>query len=57
MQKHNKEDSGSLYAGNKIIGWLDDAGVTDVYKLKGKPVECVFEGVNLKSWRILKEVL
>ena len=41
----------------KIKKWLDDAGVKDVYELKGKPVECTFDGLELKSWRILTEVL
>lgn len=41
----------------KIKKWLDDAGVKDVYALKGKPIEATFEGDTLKDWRILKEVL
>ena len=41
----------------EIKKWLDDAGVKDVYELKGKPVECTFDGMELKSWRILTEVL
>lgn len=36
---------------------LDDAGVMNVNSLKGKPVEVVFDGNTLKSWRILKDVL
>lgn len=36
---------------------LKDAKVDSVEKLKGKPVECTFEGNSLREWRILKEVL
>ena len=41
--------------------WLDqlmtEAKVTDVRKLIGKPIEAIFNGNTLKSWRILTEVL
>ncbi len=36
---------------------LKDAGVDDVSKLKGKPVEFTFASNTLMSWRILTEVL
>lgn len=36
---------------------LSQAKVDDVAKLKGKPVELTFDGMSLKSWRILTEVL
>jgi hypothetical protein len=36
---------------------LESARVSDVSGLKGKPVEIVFENNQLKSWRILTEVL
>lgn len=36
---------------------LKDAKVSDVSKLKGVPVEVVFDGNQLKEWRILTEVL
>ena len=41
----------------KISDLLRDAKVDDVMKLKNVPVECTFEGFELKDWRILKEVL
>lgn len=40
-----------------ISDLLNDAKVSDVYQLKGKPVEVVFEKNCIKSWRILKEVI
>lgn len=36
---------------------LNEAKVGSVDKLKGKPVELIFEGNTLKDWRILTEVL
>ena len=36
---------------------LTKAKKTDVAQLKGVPVEAIFEGNALKSWRILEEVL
>ena len=36
---------------------LKDAKVDSVDKLKNIPVEVTFEGVMLKEWRILTEVL
>ena len=36
---------------------LRKAKVQEVSKLKGIPIECTFEDMNLKSWRILEEVL
>ena len=41
----------------KIAGWLNEAKVDSVDQLKGKPVEVTFDGNQLKSWRILTEVL
>lgn len=45
----------------KTIRYMDklihEAGVSDVYKLVGTPVEVEFDGTILKSWRILTEVL
>ena len=40
-----------------ISDLLKDAKVNSVDQLKGKPVECTFEGNKLVSWRILKEVI
>lgn len=41
--------------------WLDqlmtDAKVTDANKLVGKPIEATFDGLQMKSWRLLTEVL
>jgi len=43
--------------GKKIIELLRDAKVDAVSKLVGKPVEIFFDGLSLKTWRILTEVL
>lgn len=40
-----------------ISGLLADAKVESIKDLKGVPVEATFEGMTLKEWRILKEVL
>lgn len=40
-----------------ILDLLKQAKVDDVAKLVGIPVECTFEGMQLKSFRILTEVL
>jgi hypothetical protein len=36
---------------------MRDAGITDVTKLLGKPIEVSVKGNVLQSWRILTEVL
>jgi hypothetical protein len=36
---------------------LKDAKVRSVDKLKGIPVEAIFDGNVLKEWRVLTEVL
>lgn len=45
----------------KSFLWLADlcekAGVQDAQALVGQPVEIVFDGNKLESWRILEEVL
>lgn len=40
-----------------VAGLLKSAKVSSLDKLKGIPVEVEFEGLSLKSWRILEEVL
>lgn len=40
-----------------VIATLKDAKKNDVSKLVGAPVEVTFEGMILKSWRVLTEVL
>jgi hypothetical protein len=40
-----------------IAKLLEQAKVDDVDKLVGKPVECTFDGMTLKSWRLLTEVI
>lgn len=40
-----------------ISDLLDKAKVSDIYQLKGIPVEAEFEKNSLKNWRILTEVL
>jgi hypothetical protein len=36
---------------------LKDAKVDSIDKLKGIPVEVTFDGVRLKEWRVLTEIL
>jgi hypothetical protein len=40
-----------------VSGLLKEAKVDDVSRLVGKPIEATFDGMTLKSWRILMEVL
>lgn len=42
---------------DKLVKVMRQAKVDDVSKLKGKPVECEFEGNMLKTWRILEEAI
>lgn len=57
--KWTEEDRSRQY--DEIIRYVSDllnaAKVEDVAGLKGKPVEATFDGMQLKSWRILTEVL
>lgn len=58
--KWTEEDQAREWArANKFVKKLmNDAEVTSLDKLIGKPVEVTFDGTNtLVSWRILKEVL
>ena len=41
----------------KIKQYLEDAKVNKLSELIGKPVEVIFKGSSLDSWRILTEVL
>jgi len=41
----------------KVNKLLQDAKVKTIDELKGKPIEVINEGLKLKSWRILTEVL
>lgn len=54
-----EEDRDSWYAEimRYVSTLLMEAKVDSVDKLKGKPVEVTFDGNQLKSWRILTEVL
>jgi hypothetical protein len=36
---------------------LSEANVGSIDKLKGVPVEATFDGMTLKTWRVLSEVL
>lgn len=36
---------------------LEDAKVNSIHELRGIPIEATFEGILLKEWRILTEVL
>lgn len=57
--KWTEADRSAQYDG--IVRYVSDllraAKVSSVDALKGKPVEVTFEGMTLKSWRILTEVL
>jgi len=57
--KWTEEDRDKQYAEimRYISDLLRDAKVHDVSGLEGIPIEVTFEGMILKSWRILKEVL
>ena len=50
-------DDGFAKMVRRINQLLIDAKIDDVAKLKGKPVEVMFDGNCLKEWRILTEVL
>ena len=41
----------------KISKLLSQAKVSEIHELKGIPVEVEFEGMMMKDWRILEEVL
>ena len=41
----------------KICQWLKDCKVQEVQELQGQPVECIFDGMMLKEWRFLTEVI
>lgn len=57
--KWTEEDRSAQYA--EIVRYVSDllyaAKVSNVQQLQGKPVEVTFDGMKLKSWRILTEVL
>lgn len=57
--KWTLEDQTKTYATmvRDILDLLKQAKVDDVAHLIGIPVECTFEGMQLKSFRILTEVL
>lgn len=57
--KWNKQDQIEGLGKNalEISKLLKDAKVMTVEGLRGKPVECFFEGNTLREWRILTEVL
>lgn len=57
--KWTEESRGLEYAEimRKLSGYLKEAKVDRVEKLVGIPVELTFEKLQLKSWRILTEVL
>ena len=41
----------------RLIKTMEEAKANDITKLVGKPIELTTEGMMLKSWRILTEVL
>lgn len=54
-----EEERSDLYDGiMRFLSYtLKDAKVSSVDDLKGVPVELTFDGMELKSWRVLTEVL
>ena len=52
-----ERDSGYSTMLREVQDILRKAKVEDVGALVGKPIEATFEGMALKSWRILEEVL
>lgn len=57
--KWSEEDRDKSYSDTMrfLSKLLKEAKVGSVDKLKGVPVECSFDGMMLKEWRILTEVL
>lgn len=57
--KWTLEDQSDTYATmvRKVLELLKFAKVDSIDKLHGIPVECTFDGMQLKSYRILTEVL
>lgn len=57
--KWTEEDRSKEYADTmrKISKLLSQAKVSEIHELKGIPVEVEFEGMMMKDWRILEEVL
>ena len=41
----------------KLMKIMEEAKVDDFHKLVGKPIEVTTDGMMLKSWRILTEVI
>lgn len=41
----------------KLTELMKQAKIEDITKLEGKPVEITFDGMILKDWRLLTEVL
>lgn len=57
--KYTKQDweQAHLKATLEIMELLKQSKKSDVRQLEGVPVEVTFDGMTLKSWRILTEVL
>lgn len=57
--KWTEDDRSKSYAEimRYVSGILSDAKVSTVDDLKGIPVEATFDGMMLKEWRVLTEVL
>lgn len=57
--KWTVEDQGKewLKMCQRVIALLEDAGRHSLDKLEGTPIEATFDGMTLKSWRILTEAL
>ena len=57
--KYSEQEHRDEYA--KTFIWAQEvckqAKVQEIADLQGVPVECTFEGNQLKSWRVLEEVI
>ena len=51
------QDKAFAQAFRHAMGLMEDAKVQDFAKLAGKPIEVTTDGMMLKSWRILTEVM
>lgn len=57
--KWTKEDQSKIFAETtrKLRNLMQKADKQEITKLVGVPVEVVFDGQKLKSWRVLEEVV
>ena len=54
-QESQDKDIAAIW--HRLIQTMEEAKVQDYQKLVGKPIEVTTDGMMLKSWRILTEVI